>query len=1195
MVEPFAVQLKRERLRRGWSQAYLAEQLRCSPKTVNRWEQGMLPKPEYRRIICEFFGKNAEELGLVPESAQQEHAFLPASTVMPVSAAPRPGVNERKDGSTKHPVSTNQAEAQHEDLSEAPHLDLERFYGRDRELAAAQQWLVGERCHCVAILGIGGVGKTTFATALVQRTKRDFVRVFWRSLQHAPSLIAILQQAIHFLSDQREGNLPTDVDGQMRLLMQYLQNQRCLLVLDNVESLFQPGKKTGVYREGYEDYGEFFQRIGEGRHRSCLLLTSRETPKEVARLEGEDDLVRSLRLKGVEVTAGKNILKGKALSGEEEHWRRLVDLYSGNPLALKLVAASIQEICGGDIASFLEVEQSSVGDVNDLLDQQCQRLSQQEREVLFWLAIEREPVSWEVLHKDQVLSLSRGELLETLQSLLRRSLIERRGRFHFTLQPVIMEFVTNQLIRRACTEVASDVLPTWADYAFVQAQTQDYVRESQQRFILAPLVERLLQEVDREGLKRLLLERLAGRRQAISDVSNYFAGNALNLLIALGCDLRGLDFSHLLIRQASLQEAALPAVNFSHSHFVDTTFSDTFGNIVALAYSPGGEWLAAGSATGEIRLYRAQDNTLLMTCSGHRDAVWSLAFSPDGRFLASSSDDETVRLWNTHTGDCLRLFEEHSNRVRTVAFSPDGRLLASGSDDQTIRIRDIADGRSVALLTAHTERIWSVAFSPDGRLLASGSTDCTIRLWDVSTWQCIRILEGCTDWVRSVRFHPGGQLLASGSDDHFVRLWEVQSGNCLRTLRGHSNRVWSVTFSHDGRLLASGSEDQTARLWDMETGRGLHVLQAHKHGIRAVAFNVEDSVLASGGDDQCLRLWDVKNGRCLRTLQGYTNRIWSVAFTGDGQTLVSSGEDQYIRLWNVSAGVCVRTIHEPSHGIRFVAASPTSRLLASCGEDETIRLWDSGSGRCLHILKGHTNWIREVAFSADGNLLASGGEDHLICLWDIKTCQCIRRFVDHTDWIRSLAFSPDGRLLASGSDDQSVRLWDVRGGECLKVLSGHRGRVRSVAFSPDGKTIASGSEDHSIRLWDVKTGACRTGLHGHNSWVLSVAFSLDGQLLASGSDDHFVRLWDMQSGDCLQILRGHNGRVRSIAFRPTGNYLASGGYDGKILLWEAATGKQIATFLGERPYERMDITGVEGLTDAQKVTLSTLGAIEQDA
>src|SRR5579875_3565684 len=95
VVEPFAVQLKRERLRRGWSQAYLAEQLRCSPKTVNRWEQGMLPKPEYRRIICEFFGKNAEELGLVPDSAQQEHAFLPASTVMPVSAAPRPGVNER--------------------------------------------------------------------------------------------------------------------------------------------------------------------------------------------------------------------------------------------------------------------------------------------------------------------------------------------------------------------------------------------------------------------------------------------------------------------------------------------------------------------------------------------------------------------------------------------------------------------------------------------------------------------------------------------------------------------------------------------------------------------------------------------------------------------------------------------------------------------------------------------------------------------------------------------------------------------------------------------------------------------------------------------------------------------------------------------------------------------------------------------
>jgi WD40 repeat protein len=151
-----------------------------------------------------------------------------------------------------------------------------------------------------------------------------------------------------------------------------------------------------------------------------------------------------------------------------------------------------------------------------------------------------------------------------------------------------------------------------------------------------------------------------------------------------------------------------------------------------------------------------------------------------------------------------------------------------------------------------------------------------------------------------------------------------------------------------------------------------------------------------------------------------------------------------------------------------------------------------------------------------------------------------------------VAFSPDGRLLASGSEDQTVRLWEVvnpgglNTGQSLKTLAGHTHPVSSVAFSPDGRLLASGSFDHTVRLWEVvNPGGLNTGqslqtLAGHTNWVWSVAFSPDGRLLASGSADATIKLWDVQTGDCLKTLQP------------------------------------------ERPYERMNITGATGLTQAQK-------------
>jgi len=173
--------------------------------------------------------------------------------------------------------------------------------------------------------------------------------------------------------------------------MEYLRSHRCLLVVDDVQTIFSRGQLAGHYKDGYEDYRILWKQVGELSHNSCLLLNSWSAPREIASLAGEHLPARSIRLSGLGAAAGE-ILRDKGLADETE-WETLINTYRGHPLWLKIIATMIKDLFNGSVVEFCNYGMLSCADLQDSIEQQFQRLSALEQQVLSAIVGQAEPVS----------------------------------------------------------------------------------------------------------------------------------------------------------------------------------------------------------------------------------------------------------------------------------------------------------------------------------------------------------------------------------------------------------------------------------------------------------------------------------------------------------------------------------------------------------------------------------------------------------------------------------------------------------------------------------------------------------------------------------------------------------------------------------------------------------------------------------
>jgi WD40 repeat protein len=374
----------------------------------------------------------------------------------------------------------------------------------------------------------------------------------------------------------------------------------------------------------------------------------------------------------------------------------------------------------------------------------------------------------------------------------------------------------------------------------------------------------------------------------------------------------------------------------------------------ALAFSPTGQYLAAGTTRGDARVWDFKNPTHPpIVIEGHRGEVNAIAWMPDERSVASMDiygnfrvsrvvpplvspslplanavvvlavDPGTEQVLLVESGGAMSQWDPESGTfhqppasswdTKAAAFSASGRVVAlaagHGNPGQGIQWRT-AEGPPLAGPTGAAGPAWveSVAFLADGTLLA-GAED---QLWQVAPdRKATQVVKGVGGWVRFLAVDPTGRVAASASDDQSVRFWKRDGAGAWlvqgRTIAlGRSVRALAVNARLD---VAVGFIDGGVGVY-REDGTRRWSTADHQGAVTSLAFLSDDDHLASGGADGVVRLYRLQTGHPPVTLRAEAGGVNALAWRPRAVELVAGYSKGRAIAWRVNVQELARAACE---------------------------------------------------------------------------------------------------------------------------------------------------------------------------------------------------------------------------------------------------------------------------------------------
>lgn len=312
------------------------------------------------------------------------------------------------------------------------------------------------------------------------------------------------------------------------------------------------------------------------------------------------------------------------------------------------------------------------------------------------------------------------------------------------------------------------------------------------------------------------------------------------------------------------------------------TYRNHKGAVTTVAWSPAGDVVASGDATGNVYIWKPSTGETLESLSlnqpvgeQHYDAVTgayssiqSLSWSSNGQRLAIAKSNGILYIWDSVKRAVVITYENYMNTGIT-AWSPDGKYIATSTNGSDMQIWHAGTTRQVASLRLpiHAENFFAFTWSPDSRYIAMGSLSALLVFYDTATGKQVYKYDYIKDQIKEnvniAAWSPGGKFILVGelydSSTNIVRLMILPAMKDIHdpvlTYDYYTGMVDVVAWSPNSRCIASSNSDDTVQIWDASTGKTMRTYTGHTGYINTVSWSPDGTLIASGSDDMTVQVW----------------------------------------------------------------------------------------------------------------------------------------------------------------------------------------------------------------------------------------------------------------------------------------------------------------------------------------------------
>lgn len=327
------------------SNASLAKHLGISRQAISRWVHGSetsggntIPHTQILEVAAVFgmepfcFGLELNEFGERLEQKLEPHTSVTYLDKISLSSLPCTGLN---------------------------------LFGRSKEIDVLDRAWEEQETNCLEIVAFGGVGKSSLVNSWLSRldklgyagAKRVYAWSFyWQGT--GPGVISsgdlFIEQALEWFGDKSpEKGTPW---AKANRLADLIRESRTLLILDGLEPLqYPPGPKQGEIENPAVSL--LLRELAANNDGLCVI-TSRLPISELASFS--DGRTQSLQLEGLSNADGVQLLSAMGIHGDTMDMQSAVEVYSGHPLCLSLLAGYLCIVHDADVSSYR--------DLNSLVD-----------------------------------------------------------------------------------------------------------------------------------------------------------------------------------------------------------------------------------------------------------------------------------------------------------------------------------------------------------------------------------------------------------------------------------------------------------------------------------------------------------------------------------------------------------------------------------------------------------------------------------------------------------------------------------------------------------------------------------------------------------------------------------------------------------------------------------------------------------